>query len=223
MPCNLKLLSLLAVAALAVSAVATSGASAASTFTSDIEETELTATPFVPLKHTHHVFDWAGFFTTCNAIGIDATLIGSESASITIRPTYSGCFFLGQTATIERNSCDYVLTADGTLHIGTDTGAGTGKTCAEDPMTFAVHAPPCTIQIGPQSISNAASYKTISPSGSITELSVEMHAKGFHYNAVGPGCTVTGTYADGNYTTGSTIITGEEPGTNKMVNLAWDA
>jgi hypothetical protein len=230
---NLKSL-LLALAVAALGALAASAASAAE-FTAEGQagkETTLTVLPDGTGKTAHHVFDIRkgpneGVLSiTCNESTGNATASGSSFAQATITPhwgkTVAGvfkteCNFAGQEVEINTGACDFLYTADGTIHIQTDTNLVGECRHGKQPISFSNTTLNCHVEWGEQTITGVK-YHNIA-GGLVT---VEGNELAVEYNATGVGCPY-GTLNNGQFTTGNTILTGEKKGTTEMVNLAWDA
>src|SRR5262249_28733214 len=154
-------------------------------------ETELVTKSDGTAKNSHHVVDAAGSAITCESMTSSAIGKGTEVESITMKPKYSNCTWLGLPATVQFYSCHLVFTASGEVHIQTDSAAGTGKTCAEDPITWTVSSPTCVVTTPPQTIANSATYTNIKPE-SFNEITLSTNAMGIFYTAAGVGCPETG-------------------------------
>jgi hypothetical protein len=228
---NLKALLLAALAVAALGALAAS-ASAAEFTAEGSGETTLTVLPDGTGKTAHHVFDIRkgpneGVLSiTCNESTGDATVFGSSFTQATITPhwgkTVAGvfkteCNFAGQEVEINTGACEFLYTADGTIHIQTDTNLVGECKHGKQPITFNNTTLNCHVEWAEQTITGVK-YHNIG-GGLIT---VEANELAVQYNATGVGCPY-GTLNNGLFTTGNTILTGEKKGTNEMVNLAWDA
>jgi len=218
---NLKALMLAGVAALALGAIGASAAQAAE-FHSSAAETTVTLTTDGTGKNAHQVFDAAGASITCAGIAGDGTIKGSTATTVTLDVSYEGpCTFVGQAATVEMRGCDYTFTSHGTVSL---TNA-TGKSCATEPIRFSVASPFCEVTIGNAGGINqnleSVKYSNITVGG-VKEVTVEANVTNITYTASGAGCPETGTKSNGQYTTGNTIVTGEVPGTQTMVNVTWE-
>jgi hypothetical protein len=228
---NLKVLLLAALAVTAFGAVTASGASAA-TFTSESAETTLTALPDGTGKTAHHVFDirkepGVGVLSiTCNEFTGDATVTGTSFTQATTTPHWgknvagvfkTECNFAGQEVEVNTGACDLLFTADGTIHIQTDTNLVGECKHGKQPITFNNTTLNCHVEVGEQTVSGVKYHNL--PDGTVT---LEANELAVQYNATGVGCPY-GTLSNGQFTTGNTIVTGENPKTGTMVNISWDA
>jgi hypothetical protein len=225
---NLKAFLLAVTAMMALTGVAAS-ASQAALF--HLEKTPATLTAkthgTANTKASHQVFDAAGATVTCAGIeGHGAIKAGDvEPTSVTIDVKYvTPCTFVGQSATIAMNGCDYTFTSHGRVAL---TNA-TEKSCATEPITVTVPAPFCEVKIGSSHAGVAVNqnlgtvtYKNIG-AGSTRELTIEPAVTEIAYIATGAGCPKTGTFTDGNYTTGNTFLTAEDPTTLAHIGGWWE-
>jgi hypothetical protein len=113
--------------------------------------------------------------------------------------TYSGnCNFIGQNSTLNVNGCNYNYHANGVVDIVCPAG---------QEITFSVPSPVCDVRIPPQTGLGTVTYHNIN---SETEITLEPHVTGIQYTAAGAGCFETGTFTNGNITTGNAIFTAEQ-------------
>jgi hypothetical protein len=205
---NLKALMLASMAVLAVGAMAASAANAAE-FTSPNGASTITTTPDGTGKTAHQVFDAAGGSITCNTVHGHASIGGTGATSILSSSiAYSGnCNFVGQAATVNMNGCNYRFNASGTVDI---VCPGTNE------ITFSVPSPVCDVVVPPQTGLSSVTYHSINAN----EVTIEPHVTGIKLTATGAGCPETGTFTNGNYTTGNVIITAEIAGA--MVPISVD-
>jgi hypothetical protein len=205
---NLKALMLASMAVLAVGAVAASAANAA-TFTSPSGAATITTTPDGTGKTAHQVFDVGAGTVTCNAVHFHASIGGTSAASIlTSSVVYSGnCNYVGQTATVNMNGCNYRFNASGTVDLVCFGG---------NEITIYVPNPVCHVVIPAQTGLSSVTYHSISS----TEVTIEPHVTGISYTATGAGCPETGSFSNGNLTKGNVIITAEVAGA--MVEISHD-
>jgi hypothetical protein len=195
---NLKALMLASMAVLAVGAVAASAVQAVE-FHSPEGAATLTAIPDGTGKTAHQVFDAAGGSITCNTVTGVASIGGSTASVVQLTSiVYSGnCNFVGQTATINMNGCTYSFHANGEVDIVCPAGKE---------ITFSVPSPICDVVVPPQTGLSSVTYHPINEE---TEVTIESHVTGIAYAATGAGCPETGSFTNGNYTTGNLIITAE--------------
>jgi hypothetical protein len=206
-----KALLLAAMAVTALSAVWASAASAAQ-FTAPgagAGTTTIVASADGTPKNSHHVFDVVlpknVLPITCDSSGIHGSQSGEAAASVTVTANYTGCTFLGQTATVSMNGCDYTFGANGTATIDCP-GA--------NEITFT--AANCTVHVPGGQVLSGISYTNIG-----NQVTASASVKNIHGVATGAGCPETGTFTGGEYTTGNTTLTGERGG--GVVNIDWDA
>jgi hypothetical protein len=204
---NLKALMLASMAVLAVGAMAASAANAAE-FTSPNGAATITTKPDGTGKTAHQVFDAAGGTITCNQVHGHAVIGGTGAASIlTSSIAYSGnCNFVGQSATVNMNGCNYRFNASGTVDIVCSGG---------NEITFSVPSPVCDVVVPAQTGLSSVTYHSINA----TELTIEPHVTGITYTATGAGCPTPGHHPDGNYTTGNVIITAEVGGSAVPISV----
>ncbi len=148
----------------------------------------------------HHVMNFPGNGTlTCNSINLQGTASNKEFAEMTMTVGYAGCTFLGKLATINMQGCDYLFRANGGFKIA----SSVEKNCATEPMEITVTG--CTITLGEQEFASGILYH---PSGA-EEGTMEMKLTKISGKATGVGCLAPGAFANGEYTTGNTILTSE--------------
>jgi len=212
---TLKALLLAATAVTALGAIWASAAQAhaPATFHCDVEPCVITSTQDGTSKTAHQVFDVPGNGAiTCNEVTFDATIAEKTAPTITATGIqYHTCTFLGQSATVNMNGCDYTLHASTQVTIDCE---GTKKISFE--------AVGCKVEVGAQGPLNSVHYHTIKP-GTIDEVTVEPKVTGISGTASG-NCPVAGAFSTGEYTTGNVIATGEEDKASpSMVNISWTA
>jgi len=199
-------LALAAIAALF--ATSATSASAAQVFHSASAPVKVTTTADGTGKNSHHVLDAAGGSVTCTGFTGEAEQNSTDATSIAFSSVaYSNCTFLGQAATVSMNECTYVLQAAGTLDISCPAGKE---------ITISTTLVPCDVKVPPQTGLSNVSYSNIASS---TEVTASPSVTGVKYTASGPGCPLTGSFTNGNYTTGNVILTAEQPFTSTMVAL----
>jgi hypothetical protein len=148
----------------------------------------------------HHVMNFPGNGTlTCNSINLQGTASNKEFAEMTMTAGYAGCTFLGKLATINMQGCDYLFRANGGFKIA----SSVEKNCATEPMEIIVTG--CTITLGEQEFASGLVYHP----HAAEEATMEMKLTKLSWKAVGASCLAPGAFANGEYTTGNTIFTGE--------------
>jgi hypothetical protein len=206
------------------------------TFTSGAPPTTFTVLPDGSGKTAHQVFeirkaDGTGALPiTCNGVTGEGTVEGTSFTDVTVAtPKFGeGCTFLGQSVVVENTGCNFIYTADGTLHI-TSEFAAAPNTCnhGEKPIEWKTAAPlECKVEIGAQTL-NGVKYHNLNAAGEAVEtygqtVTVEQKELGLQYNATGKDCPY-GTTSNGLFTTGNFILTGELDGTSTMDNVSWHA
>lgn len=165
-------------------------------------------------KTGHHVMNLPGNGTvTCNSINLQGTASNKEFAEMTMTVVYTGCNFLGQVATINMRGCDYLFRANGGFKIASKVE----KNCATEPMEISVSG--CTVTLGEQEFASGLVYHPLGAE----EATMEMKLTKIVGNAVGVACPVPGAFANGEYTTGNTIFTGEsDDGKQTMKSFGMD-
>jgi hypothetical protein len=206
---SLRVPLLAAMATLAVSAVAAVGAQAQE-FHTWSSETIITTKPDGTGKQSHHVFDVASGSMTCNNFEGELSMYGYKTLFwLTSRSiAYGGsCNFVGQSATVNMNGCDYEYVANGEFAIACPFGSE---------ITFNVPSPVCDVVIPPQTGKGTITYTNINEK---TEITVSTSVTGIKYTATGAGCPTSGTFENGKYTTGNVIWQGEYESTGLQTAL----
>jgi hypothetical protein len=138
---NLKVLGLAIMALAALSGLVASGASAAGErFHSEAEPAIITGTS----TNTHVFEPENGANAECTSATFRGTAKLKTEATQTVHPTYSGCTFLGEPATVDTTGCNYIA--------GSETVGGrlpTGIECTEG-YTIKITTPGCTLTFGGQ-------------------------------------------------------------------------
>lgn len=196
---NLKVLSITAMAVLVVCAIGAAGVQAA-TFSAASSPVTIISTPDGTGKTAHQVLDFAGASLTSNKITFDGTMSNSPVEAIeTSSITYSESNFIGQPATVHMNGCNFNFEAGGNIDINCPAGKE---------ITISVPNPVCDVVFPSQQNKGTVTYHNI-VTGTSQEITVSMNVTGLVYTATGPGCPIAGTFANGTYTTGNFIFTGE--------------
>jgi hypothetical protein len=202
---KLKLLTLTAVALAAVSAVTAASAQAIAFHAASAPLAISTSEAGFTAKQKHQVFDAAGASITCTSVKGTATATSTEQAAIESTSiqypdpgeTGGSCTFVGQTATVTMNGCQYNFHANGVIDIE---DCNQGKV-----IEFEVPNPVCKVTVGEQSGKKVVTYTNIS---SKTEIQASPNVTGISYTATGAGCPSAGSNTNGEYTTGNVIFRG---------------
>jgi hypothetical protein len=206
---KLKVIGLAAIAVLAVTAMSASAAQAAPKFTSTSSSTFLKGE-----QKTANVFTTNGGKVECSGALFETPTAqkGTELASVTVHPTYTGCKAFGLSATIETTGCNYVLAAAGTATIECESGKS---------IKISIPAGACSITVGAQGPLSSVSY-TNEGSGTTASVLVTANVSGITYTSTGGACGTSGT--NGTYT-GTVLTKGftATGGGGSQVGLAWDA
>jgi hypothetical protein len=201
---------LLILTVLAISAIGGDTAAAAA-FEKPPGPITSTITPDGSGKNKHKVWDIPGHFLTCaeeNGTFTSGDAASQISQLISAAWNYIGCVMLGQEATVSMNGCNYAFHASGVTDILCPPG---------NEITFSIPSPPCDVKIPAQSGLGTVTYSNINGE---TEITVSQSITGISGTAVGAGCPATGSFTNGNVTTGNFILTAEkDDGTKTMVKL----
>jgi len=200
---NLKILIAAAMALTALGIVGASGAQAAGEgkFHCSVEPCSFTVKADGTGKTAHHVFivnnGVKSAAVTCNEIKGNGTSATSTSKQITLENIeYTGCSLAGSPgATVSMNTCDYLFTDSGKVHVK----------CPEGKKIH-ITLEGCTIEIGSQEVGTVA-YAAIN---SKKETTVTTSVKGVVAHVTDEGCVPfglpKGTYESSEYSTGNTIV-----------------
>lgn len=205
----LRNLRLLLLAALTLGLIAAIPAQAAVFTNVNGGNTIITGLPDGTGTTAHHVMNFPGNgLLTCKSISLEGTASNKEFAEMTMTVKYIlPCTFLGQAATINMRGCDYLFRASGGFKIASKVG----KNCATEPMEISVAG--CTITLGEQEFAAGLVYHP----QAAEEATMEMKLTKMVGNAAGASCLVPGAFANGEYTTGNTIFTGESDDGNQTM------
>jgi hypothetical protein len=209
MTASLKMLGLTVIVLGAVAAPAQ-----AATFHKPAETIKLKVTPDGTTTTAHQVWDAAGASMTCSLLTGSAEVVGTGttfSEVTTSSSEYTGCKFIGQTATVNLHGCNYTLVA-----AAEGVGATIKTVCpAGSEIEFSVPSPSCVVQIPGGQTLTGLTYHNINTK---SEVTTEAHVGGAKYSATGAGCPEAGIKENGTTTTGNVIITAENTaGTMKSV------
>ncbi len=220
---NLKALALAVVVLTAVGSGTAATAQAFPLFHSELTETTVTSTADGAGAATHHVIDVAGAPLTCASASFDGLQTAKTVSELTVSATYSKCTYLGLATAVVMGGCNFVFHANGEM----DIVSKPGKNCSTEPISWEVGAPEieisCEIRIFPQTGRKGLSFHNIKP-GTVEEMTMEMKVTGIKYVAIAEneGCKEEGEFANGEYETGNTILTGAKPGGGAMTNYKWE-
>jgi len=212
---NLKALLLAMMMVGALSVVGASSAQATNQFHCAVSNCTITSTPdeTAGTATAHHLFDVPNNGSiTCNQV--DVTSTGNNATQTTLTAgtvNYKECKWFGQNATVKMNGCDYLFNASGGVTVG-------GVECAAKPIEFSIAG--CVGKVGPQVLTGIKHHAGPLSGGKKT-ITIEAAVPGIKVAVSGAACIVPGTYTTGQYTTGNTILTGEEGGTLNMVDVSW--
>jgi hypothetical protein len=209
---NLKALGLAVMAVLALLAMTASVASASEEEHSEAAETTITGLPDGTGKTAHHLIDLAGTSITCEKNILDGDMKAATVTELIMTFKYEGCTFNGAKITVDPGQCEFIVTFNGGLDIAS-TGGGN---CNTSPIRITGLG--CEVRMGTQKL-NGLNFHNINNK---TEVTMEMLIKGITYTAEGAACPKAGTFNDGEYTTGNTILTGEDPNTLAMIPIWWE-
>jgi len=204
MTSKLKVLLLATMAMTAMTAFSVASAQAFTKFTNpEGGNTTITSTPDSTGRTAHHVFDTPAGAITCSTADFKGTTSASETTEETITFEYTNCTFDSLGTTLQPNGCDYVFHVNGAVDIKCSTGSE---------ISYAVES--CRIKIPAQTGLSGASGTagiTYTNINSSTEITATASVVSIHGTA--SGCpSGNGVFTNGEYTTGNTILTGEEDG-----------
>jgi hypothetical protein len=199
---NLKIVGLAVLAMLAMTAVAATAAQAVE-FHSEVDNTILTGKTEAG---SSSVLDAAGASISCTSGTFTGTQPTKTAGAVTLTPAYSDCTFLGITNTpIEMHGCQYTLHSLGQFDV-------TGAPC--NGITF--EAAGCKVEIKQQSLLEKVTFTNLG-TGTTREVTMTPHIPGITYTSSGL-CPKSGTFSDGNYTSGNATVKGE---TSKGVQVGF--
>ena len=222
---NLKVLLLAALAVSAVGAIAASSASAshatAEKFTNETPQTPTTVTTepdgAIGTTTAHQVFDSPNGPITCTHVELKGTIPAElEPSHVVLEKDvngFTGCTFLGQSATVNLNKCKFTFTP----HTVSVTG------CEGTQIEFGAGG--CTVKVPEQGpFTESVKYLNVgTPNTHNMYLTVEVLAKKIKGSSSGVGCITTGEFTSGEYTTGNTIVKGwDDPKTGVQKPITVD-
>lgn len=210
---NLKTLGLMLMAVLALGAMVAPVASASEEAHTEGKEVTITGLPDGAGKTAHHVIDLAGTSITCDKNPLHGDMKGPAVTELTMTFKYEGCMFNGVAGTVvDSGQCEFIITFNGGLDIAS-TGGGN---CNNNPIR--ITGVGCEVRIGTQKLTGLKFHNI----NNDTEVTMEMDIKGITYTAEGAGCPKAGTFNNGEYTTGNTILQGENPkALEEMIPIWW--
>ena len=217
----LKALAMAALATLAMGAMAAAAAQAhtPAAFNSELEETVITSTvDGATGKEKHHVIDLAGKPLTCPEPSFKGELKRKNKYGTDTGTRIQHRDLLVQHDRKRSGHHERLrLRLQGQWRIRHRQQSGQklrDRTNQNPDGKF------CLFEIGPQTIKGVLTYKNIVVGG-VEEITVEIRPTGIAYTA-GAFCPAKGIFANGNYTTGNTILTGANKG-GAMTNIKWTA
>jgi subtilisin family serine protease/uncharacterized protein (DUF779 family) len=147
---------------------------------------------------------------TCNTAGFTTEMKTTSSPTLTVNPTFGGCTFLGQPATIEMRGCAFVLNRAGTFGLG-------GVKCESEPMRFGIEG--CMVTAGSQGALPGVSYANYRVANSLRQFAVGLEVSGLTLVVKEPLCISWGTFATGKLD----VLLGAAEGTNsaKAAQNVW--
>jgi hypothetical protein len=171
---KLKVTGLVLVAMLAMSSLVASSA------TATLPDTDKVVTESAPFRLTSSQenglskFTLAGQAVECTTVSINATVNALEVTEVlTEVPTYAGCTYAGQAATVTMNGCKYRIT--GTT--GTDGDARSHLTCeGTNKMVLTLNAIACEVFVASQEAEGGFTITTVG-TGTTRELTLHLTAK----------------------------------------------
>jgi hypothetical protein len=192
---KLKVLLLTTIAMAAMAAFTVASAYAGTEFENPSSgNTRITSTPDGTGKTAHHLIDTPAGSITCSTANLVGTISKAKSAPQVLEFEYANCTYLGVSTTVAANGCFYVLGAE-----------GNGSFVCSNGQDIEFEAAGCTVKIHGQAVEGFG-YTNIN---SGTELTLTMSIKSIRGTAA--GCAWgNGPFTTGEYTTGNTILTGEE-------------
>jgi hypothetical protein len=152
---------------------------------------------------------------TCKNALFEATAKATKVTSISVSVSYTGCTLAGVEATVLMQGCQYAFGADGSFQIT----SAPGKNCTNEPIDISSKG--CHILI-PEQVRGGLTYTNINPSGKNDEVTMAMSVPEVS-GVSNPGCKAEGEFVAGEFTTGNTILTGEEDPGTAAIPMKWVA
>ena len=215
---NLKVLLAAALALTAFGALGVAGAHAEDAFHCNLNPCRGTLLPDGTGATAHHVFIIENEATTesvsftCASLSGEGELVGNEAAELTVKNlAYNSCKANGSAGvTVKMNTCDYLFTGAG----GRTDEAEVHVSCTTPGDTITIEYNGCIVHIGELRAKGIGYKNEGSPGSRVVTATVN------HVTIPANKITITGTKAQclinpsqplvGTYTTGNTLVTGEE-------------
>ena len=224
---NLKILMAAAMALAAFGAFSASGASAAGEqFHCNVAAGSFCkATVFADGtgKTAHHVFivkkGESSGSVTCNGLTVGDATQGPTAKELTLTGidynAAGGCNLAGTEAKIDMNGCDYLFTSEGgVVHV----------VCPEGKV-IEITAGACVVTVGSQTLTGIT-YTNINAKKEVTVSTNVNNIHGFAHAGCAGLLGFTGTFTEGSYPTGNTIVKGYKDGLAhteaNQVNIWWE-
>lgn len=201
------------VACLAIGAVTASAASAG-TFKAESYPAQITGEQTTQVLFAGVVGTWK-----CTGLTVQGEL-KSESSSLNLAPTYTGCSWAGVAATINMEGCTYEFTAGKTVEGSENVQATMDVRCPAGKEAKLTLANGCTIRIPEQTElgSVTAENTATAPMG----VDLQLNLSGIAYKIVNgsfcPNSPADGTYNNGTLK-GAVKLSAENPETLKGIGL----
>lgn len=149
---------------------------------------------------------------TCTKVEYQGVPEANPTTSIALKPTFSGCEFLGQPYMLMRGECQFVFNANGQLAISSEPKGD----CAKFPIVLAHENPEkCAVWFSEQVLSGATYTNEGSPKSEVTAALSLKGLKGERSE----DCEAEGPFTEGEYKKGNTVLLGYE-GTTKR-SMKW--
>lgn len=200
--------------ALALALTALLGAASASASQFRAEEYPTTASATQGGTHTITVPQAKAKCETATASGT----MSEASSALTLTPAYQKCVFMGVSATVSANSCNYVF------HSTNETVPYTGSVdiaCAKEGEAIEVKTSLCTLKLPAQTSLGAVELADSSKHGSNRTITATLNVTGLKYTEVGTYCPESGTHENGAYA-GSYVVKGVNEKTEHAVGVYVD-
>jgi hypothetical protein len=204
---RIRHLGLAVLAAAALTALLGAGTASAAQFRAEEYPTTVTGTQTVAQKFT----TWEkGPTWTCSNVTTVGT-ISAASTTLSLAPTFTGCAFAGQAASVKMNTCKYVYKNSSEQMVNTGT---IDISCSKAGDEIEVVASICTLKIPAQAARSSVQYSggpvQEGPGGEgyKRKIGINLNATGFTYSLSGFVCGKTGTF-EGGVLTGSHQLLGK--------------
>jgi hypothetical protein len=198
----LRKLGIVLTSVLALIVIGTGSAQAFTEFTNpNSSKSTIVSTPDGAGKAAHHVFVTPAGSITCSTLDLDGTLSVKVAAAITFEFAYTNCTFSGVATVVHSNGCAYIINAAGRVTIECPVG-----------KEIEFEGGGCKVTVPAQGPLGGVGFVASSSAESTFSTSVKS------IEGAASGCAGgNGAFKNGEYTTGNTILTGEEipgPGMN---------